>query len=56
MIVKRHCVTVKFFMDAFDEETPEDTAELLSGCLEEDHYECSVLSQEDVTDDPDGGY
>ena len=56
MIVKRHCVTVKFFMDAFDEETSKDTAELLGGCLEEDNYECSVLSHEDVTEDPNGGY
>jgi len=56
MTEKRHAITVKFFMEAFDEETPNDTAELLSGCLEEEFYEHSVLSQEDVTDDPDGGY
>lgn len=56
MTEKRHAITVKFFMEAFDEETPNDTAELLSGCLEEEFYEHSVLSHEDVTDDPDGGY
>jgi len=55
-IEKRHCVTVKFFVEAYDEETPKDTAELLSGCLEEEMYEHSVLSYEDVSDDPDGGY
>ena len=56
MIEKRHCVTVKFFVEAYDKETPKDTADLLSGCLEEEMYEHSVLSYEDVSDEPDGGY
>jgi len=56
MTFTRHCVTVKFFIEDWCEETTLKTAELLSGCLEEDNYEHSVLSQEDVTDDPDGGY
>ena len=52
----RHCVTVKFFIENWCEDTPAKTAELLGDCLEEEMYECSVLSYEDVTDDPDGGY
>ena len=52
----RHAVTVKFFIEDWCEDTPAKTAELLGGCLQEEMYECSVLSYEDVTDDPDGGY
>ena len=52
----RHCVTVKFFIENWCEDTPAKTAELLGDCLEEEMYECSVLSYEDVSDDPDGGY
>jgi hypothetical protein len=52
----RHCVTVKFFIESWCEDTAAKTAELLSGCLEEELYEHSVLSYLDVSDDPDGGY
>ena len=52
----RHCVTVKFFIEDWCEDTPAATAELLGGCLEEEMYECSVISYEDVTDNPNGGY
>ena len=56
-MMTEHCVTVKFFMDDWMcEETPEKTAALLSGCLEEENYPHSVLSYEDVSDDPNGGY
>ena len=56
MIEKRHCVTIKFFIEDCCEDTAAKTAELLSGCLEEDRYEHSVLSYEDVSNDPNGGY
>ena len=52
----RHSVTVKFFIEDWCEDTPAETAELLSGCLAEEMYECAVISYEDVTDDPNGGY
>ena len=52
----RHAVTVKFFIEDWCEDTPAKTAELLGGCLEEEMYECSVISYEDVTDNPNGGY
>ena len=52
----RHSVTVKFFIENWSEDTAAKTAELLSGCLEEDMYEHSVLSYEDVSNDPNGGY
>jgi hypothetical protein len=47
MMEPRHCVTVKFFIDSWREESPADTAELLSGCLGEDNYDHSVLSYEE---------
>jgi hypothetical protein len=46
----RHCVTVKFFIDSWREESPSDTAELLSGCLEEEMYEHEVVSYEEEVD------